>query len=107
MSDNASNRSSKWIVCNSELPSREVIFFAQVIILYVIICVSIAHISLGIGNSTLWSTLLAGSLGYLLPSPHIASGRGGHESLLPHVTEQQLDGVLPRQHADEFHHQTA
>ena len=107
MNDNSSstsNRSSKWIFCNNELPSREVIFFSQVIILYVIILVSIAHISLGIGNSTLWSTLLAGSLGYLLPSPHIVSR---HEPFLSHAAEQQLDGILPRQHADEFHNQTA
>ena len=86
MTDNVSNISNRWVLCNRELPSREVIFFSQVVILYVIICVSIAHISLGIGNSTLWASLLAGSLGYLLPSPYV--GKKQNESLLPNLAEQ-------------------
>lgn len=72
-------------MCCHEVPSREVIFFAQVIVLYVVICVSLANLSLGIGNQTLWSSLLAGSLGYLLPSPTI--GRNKDESLLSNVAE--------------------
>lgn len=75
---------SKWTVCWQEVPRREVIFFAQVVILYVVICVSLANLSLGIGNQSLWSSLLAGSLGYLLPSPTI--GKKQDESLLPNVT---------------------
>ena len=76
---------SKWTVCWQEVPSREVIFFAQVIILYVVICVSLANLSLGIGNQTLWASLLAGSLGYLLPSPRL--GKKQDEPLLPDVAE--------------------
>ena len=76
---------SKWTVCCQEVPSREVIFFAQVVILYVVICVSLANLTLGIGNQTLWSSLLGGALGYLLPSPTI--GKKQDESLLLNVTE--------------------
>src|SRR5437870_5809259 len=78
MSDTSSN---KWTVCWKEVPRREVIFFAQVIILYVVICVSLTNLSLGVGNQTLWSSLLADSLGYLLPSPTI--GKKQDEPLLP------------------------
>ena len=76
---------SRWKVCWQEVPRREVIFFVQVIILYVVICVSLANLTLGVGNQTLWSSLLAGSLGYLLPSPTI--GKKQDESLLPNVAE--------------------
>jgi hypothetical protein len=82
MPDTSSNR---WTVCWQEVPSREVIFFTQVIILYVVICVSLANLSLGIGNQTLWSSLLAGSLGYLLPSPSIGKKQDG--ALLSDVAE--------------------
>ena len=85
---------NKWIVCCQEVPSREVIFFTQVAILYVVICVSLANHSLGIGNQTLWSSLLAGCLGYLLPAPTIGK-KNQDESLLSNATEQQLDGILP------------
>ena len=77
--------SAKWTVCWQEVPRREVIFFAQVIILYVVICVSLANLSLGIGNQSLWSSLLAGSLGYLLPAPTI--GKKQDESLLSDIAE--------------------
>ena len=82
MSDTSSSR---WTVCCHEVPRREVIFFAQVGILYVVICVSLANLSLGVGNQTLWSSLLSGWLGYLLPAPKI--GKKQDEPLLPNVAE--------------------
>ena len=50
-----------------------------------VICVLLANLSLGIGNQTLWSSLLDDSLGYLLPSPTI--GKKQDESLLSNVAE--------------------
>ena len=85
MSDSASNN-GRWKICFQELPSREVIFFSQVTILYVIIITSLVHISLRIGNQTLWSSLLSGALGYLLPSPYISKKRNNNESFLPDTT---------------------
>ena len=82
MSETDSNR---WRVCCQELPSREVIFFAQVVILYIVICVSLANLSLGNGDLTLWSSLLSGSLGYLLPSPTIGKRRDG--AFLPNTPQ--------------------
>jgi hypothetical protein len=74
MTDEVSNSgSNKWVVCCQEVPSREVIFFTQVFILYITICVSLVNLTLGIGNQTLWTSLLSGSFGYLLPSPNIGN----------------------------------
>jgi hypothetical protein len=87
MTDEVSNSgSSKWKVCCQEVPSREVIFFAQVFILYIVICVSLANLTLGIGNQTLWTSLLAGSLGYLLPSPNIGNKKH-NDALLFNATQ--------------------
>ena len=85
MSDTDSN--SRWKVCRQDLPSREVIFFCQVIILYVIILASLIHISLNIGNQTLWASLLSGALGYLLPPPQIVKSKQQNESILSDVTQ--------------------
>jgi hypothetical protein len=86
MSVSETSNSHRWILCCQEVPSREVIFFAQVGILYVVICVSLANLTLSIGNQTLWSSLLGACLGYLLPSPSIVKKRD--VSLLPDAAEQ-------------------
>ena len=43
----------------------------QVIILYTVIVVSIYNLTVGHGDSTLWTALLSSSLGYLLPNPSL------------------------------------
>ena len=87
MSDSASNN-GRWKICFQELPSREVIFFCQVIILNVIIFTSLIHISLSTGNQTLWASLLSGALGYLLPSPYVGKNKQQNEPILSDVAEQ-------------------
>ena len=78
---------SLWKFCNRSIPSREVIFFTQVVILYIVVLVSLANLSLSIGNQTLWSSLLSGCLGYLLPSPSIKKKKK-NESFLYDPSEQ-------------------
>lgn len=82
----------KWIVCCSKVPSEEVIFISQVLLIYIVVCVSLANITLGIGDKILWASLLSGCLGYLLPSPKLVHIR--YDTLLHDSTQQQLDGVL-------------
>ena len=53
-----------------------VVFFAQIIILYIVIIVSIINLSLqDCGSSScacdLWTTLLSSSIAYLLPNPSL------------------------------------
>ena len=50
---------------------EEIVFFCQVIILYTVIVVSIYKLTVGNGDSTLWTALLSSSLGYLLPNPSL------------------------------------
>ena len=63
--------SQQWKFCGKSIPRGEIVFFSQVIIIYVVICLCLANLSLERGDSNLWSSLLSGCLGYLLPSPTI------------------------------------
>ena len=57
-----------WHLFGTECPKEEIVFFCQVIILYTVIVVSIYNMTVGHGDSTLWTALLSSSLGYLLPN---------------------------------------
>ena len=53
-----------WHLFGAECPKEEIVFFCQVIILYTVIVVSIYNLTVGHGDSTLWTALLSSSLGY-------------------------------------------
>jgi hypothetical protein len=50
----------------------ELVFFSQVIAVYIVVCMCPYNLATGSGDSNLWSALLFGSLGYLLPNPKIS-----------------------------------
>ena len=60
-----------WHLFGTECPKEEIVLFCQVIILYTVIVVSIYNLTVGHGDSTLWTALLSSSLGYLLPNPSL------------------------------------
>jgi hypothetical protein len=66
-----SNMEKVWNVFGYSVPKQEVVFFCQVIPLYIVIIVCLVEIILGKGDTDLWYSLLAGSIGYLLPNPTI------------------------------------
>jgi hypothetical protein len=51
----------------------ELVFFSQVIVVYIVVCMCLYNLTTGHGDSNLWSALLSGSLGYLLPNPKISA----------------------------------
>ncbi len=69
------NSATNWRVCGSRIPKSELVFFSQVIILYVVVCMCLFNLTTGRGDSNLWSALLSGCLGYLLPNPTIKQNR--------------------------------
>lgn len=70
-----SNGSGEWKMFAHKVPKSELVFFSQVIILYVVVCLCLYNLTTGRGDSNLWSALLSGSLGYLLPNPTIKTVR--------------------------------
>ena len=67
----STSRSEQWTLFGRRTQQSKVVFFSQVTILYIIILTCLVNISVGSENFNLWSTLLASSIGYLLPSPKL------------------------------------
>ena len=65
----ASNDSTPWHLFGIKCPKEEIVFLCQVVILYTVIVISIYNLTVGHGDSNLWTALLSSSLGYLLPNP--------------------------------------
>jgi hypothetical protein len=69
MDRESSTHSQRWDVMGSKLPKSEIVYFCQMIVVYVIIFTSIVNLSLQNGKNELWITLLSSAIGYALPSP--------------------------------------
>ena len=71
--DSPSQTSSRpWLIGDTEIPSSEIVFFSQILVVYIIIITCIINLSLSNGPHDLWVALMSSSLGYILPSPAIA-----------------------------------
>ena len=71
---------SNWNVFGNKIPEKEFVFFAQVVLIYIVCITCIINLSIGNGISNLWTLLLSGSLGYILPSSKLHK----HVAVLPH-----------------------
>ena len=47
------------------------VFACQIFLIYIVIITCIANLSIGNGESNLWTALLSACLGYILPAPSI------------------------------------
>lgn len=74
--DNTNDEVVEWICCGHILPKDEIMFFVQVIPIYIIIICSLVHLITGVGNENMWSILLGSALGYLLPQPSLKRKNG-------------------------------
>ena len=63
-----SSHGGRWNVFGSDVPKEEIVFFTQVILIYVIVITSIVNLTMDAKNDTLWTSLFNGSLGYMLPA---------------------------------------
>jgi hypothetical protein len=76
MADEGASTSStegpRWSFGGAKVPRAEIVFFTQALIIFIVIVSCIYNLSKGDGeDGTLWSTLLASCLGYMLPAPKI------------------------------------
>lgn len=69
---------SHWNIFGKAIPKSEIVYFSQVIVIYVIIVTCILNLSLKNGDSNLWTALLSSCLGYILPSPKIKTPSRDH-----------------------------
>lgn len=66
---NESDDKKEWSLCGKVVPKNQVVFFAQIMVLYLVIITCIANLSLHDRDSNLWTALLSSSLGLMLPGP--------------------------------------
>ena len=62
-----------WTIAGKDVPSSEIVFFSQIIVVYIVIITCIINLSLQNGPHDLWIALMSSSLGYILPSPAITN----------------------------------
>ena len=52
--------------------SPDVVLFAfQILLIFIVVCVSLLNLTFEWGNQNLWTVILTGSLGYLMPNPKL------------------------------------
>ena len=61
----------RWHFLGTRVPQAEIVYFCQMLIVYIIIITSIINLSLENGSSELWISLLSSCIGYSLPSPKL------------------------------------
>ena len=61
----------RWHLLGTRVPKTEIVYFSQMVIVYVIIITSITNLSLQNGSTELWISLLSSCIGYALPNPKL------------------------------------
>ena len=61
---------------NSLTQPDVVLFIFQVILIFIVVCVSLINLTLQWGNQNLWIVVLTGSLGYIMPNPKLKLSNG-------------------------------
>jgi hypothetical protein len=77
-----------------------VAYVCQVIAIFIVILACLVNLSIGDDKAALWSSLLSGSLGYLLPNPKIRNNNNNNkdERLSPNPTVKQFNEIFPKQY---------
>ena len=69
--DETQPNGERWHFLGTRVPQAEIVYFCQMLIVYIIIITSIINLSLENGSSELWISLLSSCIGYSLPSPKL------------------------------------
>ena len=59
----------RWTFLGTSLPKSEIVYFCQMLLVYIIVVTSIVNLSMNGGKTELWVSLLSSAIGYALPSP--------------------------------------
>lgn len=67
----SSNNNNHWQMFGRKMPKAEIVFFVQVLLIYIVVITSIVNLTINKDEGKLWTALLSSSFGYLLPSPNL------------------------------------
>ena len=62
--DSISNNSNKY-------KPDVLLFSVQISIIFIVVCVSLMNLTMQWGNVNMWTVILTGSLGYIMPNPRL------------------------------------
>ena len=82
----------RWKFCGDKF-QKEIIYFCQVLMVYIVVITSIVNLCISDKNTCLWSALVSGSVGYLLPSPSISKKKENDVVSYDSTIEQQYEDV--------------
>ena len=87
MDDESDRETSRinWKTVCGDIPKEEIIYFCQIFIVLIVILACLVNLSISKDNTALWSSLLSGSVGYVLPAPRM---RKKHDTFLPDSPQQ-------------------
>jgi len=68
---NSDSSNKRWNIFQWKIPKSEIVFFAQVILIYTVVITAVVNLTVGTTDSQLWTALLTGHIGYLLPNPKL------------------------------------
>jgi len=72
-----SRATDSWDVFGRKLPKAEIVFFSQVLIIYILVIACIINISLG-SDAELWIVVMSTCLGAILPQPDMKPDKHRH-----------------------------
>ena len=49
------------------------LFTFRVVLIFIVVCVSLLNLTMKWGNLNMWTVILTGSLGYIMPNPKLKS----------------------------------
>ena len=64
----------KWYILGRSVPKQEIVFFSQIIILYILMITCVINLSLN-SSSQIWTSILSTCIGILVPNPSIKAGK--------------------------------
>ena len=85
----------RWMFYGTKFSKEDIIYFCQVLMVYIVVITSIVKLCISDTNNCLWSSLVGGSVGYLLSSPSISKKKENDVISYDTTIEQQHE-VLPK-----------
>ena len=83
----------RWKFCGAKFAKEEIIYFCQVLMVYIVVITSIVNLCISDKNTCLLSFLVSGSVGYLLPSPSVSKKKENDVISYDTTIEQQHEDV--------------
>ena len=74
-------KSTLWDFFGRRVPKTEIVFICQMLLVFVVVCVSLYNLTVENKPDKLWVVLLSSSIGYALPNPTLRGGGGGGDGV--------------------------